>query len=391
MSAAFLIAGKDLRQRLRDRSAIVLSILAPFGLAFILGQLIPSSDETSVHRYGVVDQDGGQAARTFVTEVLGELDRDRYNEVQSVDSPAEATRLAEDNKIAAAFVIPEGFSTAAQSNGRADIAVIGNSETPIAASIARAIAESYAEELNAVRLSLATAAGGDLSGDLGALGQAAGRTTAPIALEEDAAARREFSSKTFTAAGMAVFFLFFTAQFGVLSLLAERRDGTMARLLGAPIPPAAIVVAKALSTFVLGIVSMSVLVVASSFLLGAEWGDPLGVGALIVAAVVSAMGLTSLVGGIAKTDEQAAGYSSIIAVTLGILGGTFFPISQGPGLLTKLSQLTPHYWLMRGFGDLSGGAVDVADVVLPVVALIAFGAVTGAIAMARARKLVLQA
>jgi ABC-2 type transport system permease protein len=135
---------------------------------------------------------------------------------------------------------------------------------------------------------------------------------------------------------------------------------------------------------------MSVLVVASSFLLGAEWGDPLGVGALIVAAVVSAMGLTSLVGGIAKTDEQAAGYSSIIAVTLGILGGTFFPISQGPGLLTKLSQLTPHYWLMRGFGDLSGGAVDVADVVLPVVALIAFGAVTGAIAMARARKLVLQ-
>ena len=34
---------------------------------------------------------------------------------------------------------------------------------------------------------------------------------------------------------MAVFFLFFTVQFGVTSLLEERNDGTLARLLAAPI------------------------------------------------------------------------------------------------------------------------------------------------------------
>jgi ABC-type Fe3+/spermidine/putrescine transport system ATPase subunit len=201
---------------------------------------------------------------------------------------------------------------------------------------------------------------------------------------------KTLGSKTFTAVGMAVFFLFFTAQFGVLSLLGERRDGTLARLLAAPISPGAIVTAKALSTFVLGTVSMVVLVVASTFLLGADWGDPVAVGVLILAGVVAAMGLTSLIGGFAQTDEQAAGYSSIVAVVLGILGGTFFPLSQAPGLLANLTLVTPHYWLMRGFGDLAPEGAGVADILPSILALLAFGCVLGVLALRRARWMVVR-
>ena len=45
----------------------------------------------------------------------------------------------------------------------------------------------------------------------------------------------ELDAATFYAAGMAVFFLFFTVQFGVSSILDERRDGTLARMLVAPV------------------------------------------------------------------------------------------------------------------------------------------------------------
>ena len=41
--------------------------------------------------------------------------------------------------------------------------------------------------------------------------------------------------KTQVAAGMATFFLFFSVQFGVLGLLQERRQGTLPRLLAAPV------------------------------------------------------------------------------------------------------------------------------------------------------------
>ena len=60
---------------------------------------------------------------------------------------------------------------------------------------------------------------------------------APIAISAGETADRTASSKTYYGASMAVMFVFFAAQFGVLGLLAERRNGTLARMLAAPIAP----------------------------------------------------------------------------------------------------------------------------------------------------------
>jgi ABC-2 type transport system permease protein len=189
------------------------------------------------------------------------------------------------------------------------------------------------------------------------------------------------------AVGMAVFFLFFTAQFGAVSLLTERREGTLSRLLVSPMSRRGIIAGKALYTFALGVLSMTVLVVASSLMLGADWGGALPVAALVLAGVFAAMGVQSLVTTLARTDEQAAGYASLVGVTLGLLGGTFFPLSQAGGFVAELSRLTPHFWLMRGFAESSGGN-GLATVVPSLLALSAFGLVTGAVAMARSRSLV---
>jgi ABC-2 type transport system permease protein len=109
---------------------------------------------------------------------------------------------------------------------------------------------------------------------------------------------------------------------------------------------------------------------------------------MVLAAVFAALGVQSLVTTLAKNDEQAGAYGSVIAVTLGLLGGTFFPLSQAPAAIATLSFLTPHAWIMRGLGDLSGGAGTVADLTIPVLALVAFGAITGSIALVRARGIV---
>jgi ABC-2 type transport system permease protein len=389
---AFTIARKDLRQRIRDRSAIVLSIVAPLGLAALLGAVLPSDEDAESHRYAVVDEDGGPVARAFVEDVLGGFDREPGTTIATAGSFAEAERMTEEGAVAAAWILPEGLSQAVDTGTPARIDVIGNADSPIATQIAEAVAGAYVAEVNAVRLSVITAINpgdGPAMRPTDDLVRRASETVSPIGVRQGAADTRELDASTFFAAGMAVFFLFFTAQYGVLSLLGERREGTLARLLAAPIPPGAIVAGKALSTFVLGLVSMVVLVVASTLLLGADFGDPIGVAVLILGAVVSAMGLTSLVAGMARTEEQANGYGSILAVTLGILGGTFFPLFQGPGFLTTVSQLTPHHWLMRGFADLGSGG-GLGDVLVPMAALTAFGLVTGGIALLRARQTVMQ-
>ena len=46
MRAAFIIAAKDLSQRIRDRSAILLGLVAPLGLALIFSAIIPSGTDS---------------------------------------------------------------------------------------------------------------------------------------------------------------------------------------------------------------------------------------------------------------------------------------------------------------------------------------------------------
>ena len=61
---------------------------------------------------------------------------------------------------------------------------------------------------------------------------------------------------------MAVLFLFFAAQFGVVSLHAERRAGTLARMLAAPVSARTVLFGKVLVSIVLGVVSMAIVAVA---------------------------------------------------------------------------------------------------------------------------------
>jgi len=390
MRAALKIARKDLKRSIRDRSAIALTLGAPLLLAFILSSVLGSADESFTVSYAVVDDDGGDIARSFVDGALGGMEEEGFAEISEVDDVEGAERLIDDGDIGAAFVLPSGFTDAVQAGRAAEIRVLTNPDTMISAEIARSVARGFASDLNAVSLSIATvlSEGGGEGVSPDELGQAARDTEQPARVTEAMAGSREFDTKTFFAAGMAVFFLFFTAQFGAVSLLTERKEGTLARLLAAPVSTRSIIGAKALYGYVLGAGSMAILIVASSLLMGASWGDPVGVALLVAAGVFAAMGIQSVVTTLAKTDEQAAGYGSVVGVTLGLLGGTFFPLSQAPPFLQNVSNATPHAWLMRGFGDLSGGVGTIADVLPSLGALIAIGAATGVIALMRSRSLV---
>lgn len=385
--AALLIAGKDLRERLRDRSALMIAVVVPLALAAIFSLTLHDVTGGSItFEYALADEDRGPVARAFGEGVLARLEREGLVDLTVVEGAAEARALAEADEVGAAFVLPAGFSDAVAGGEPAALSVIGSADAPIASQVARSIADGFAAELNAVRLAVATAlaSGG---ADPAELADAAARTPRPIELRDVSTERRELDTETFYAAGMAVFFLFFTVQFGVTSLLDERRDGTLWRLVAAPIHRGSILGGKLLTSFVLGLVSMVVLAVTTSLLLGADWGDPAGVALVLLAGVLSAIGVMALIATIARTAEQAGYAQAIAALTLGLLGGAFFPVARVGGAIATLSLLTPHAWFLRGLGELSGGGGPAA--VLPAVgAMLAFAAVTGGIALARLGRMV---
>ena len=387
MRAAWLICLKDLRARLRDRSAVLIGIVVPLGLAFIFNSIFSGiSGASDVISLGVVNADHGAVSQQFTGQVLPAVGRSGLITIHPEATLERARALAANGTLAAVIVIPAGFSARVQANQPASMQVIGNVDAPISTQIARSIAESYAADLNRVRLSVATVAAGSTPlppARIQAL--AAQAAAAPVAVSDVSAQTKELDQKSFFAAGMAVFFLFFTVQFGVTSLLEERHDGTLARLLAAPISRASILGGKLLTSFLLGVISMSVLVVATTLLFGASWGNPLGVAVLVVAAILAATGIMALIATLARNAEQAANWQSVVAVVLGLLGGTFFPVSQAPGVLSRLTFVAPQAWFLRGLGDLRGGSISVVWV--PALAMLIFAVVTGALATMRLRRL----
>lgn len=386
---AVQIALKDLKQRLRDRSAYIWGIVAPLGLAAIFSLLFGPITEFEAS-FALADLDGGPVGSGFV-EQLGAFEEQGILTLEVVDTAAAAEALAEAGSVDAAFVIPAGFSQQVSAGQAVDIEVIGNVDSALATQVARSFAGGFAGEINTVGAAACTAltAAGAPCQDNPALGALAASALAdpvfsasPAVLGDTPAASKELSTDTFYSAGMAILFVFLTVQFGVSGLLEERQNGTMARLLAAPISRRSIVAGKALTSFSLGVVSLTVMVVGTTLLLGAEWGNSLGVAVLVLAGVIAATGIMFVVAAFARTPDQAASLQAIIAFVLAMLGGTFFPIAQVGGLVATLSLVTPHAWFLRGLGDLAaGGGLGSAFPAAIYVAL--FGVVTGGLALAR--------
>jgi ABC-2 type transport system permease protein len=389
MAASLDIAGKDLRQRIRDRSAILLAIVVPLALAAIFSVLFGPAATPRPFDYAVVDHDGGPITQAFTTEVLEFLETEEIVTVEAMDEEA-ARQAVSDGDLDAAFVFPAGFSDAVRSDRPVEVQVVGSVDSPTGSSVARSIARSYVADLDAARVAVAAVVHrqpGSTDEEISAIAEQVATAPPPVALNDVSATAKVLDSKTYFAAGMAVFFLMFTVQFGVSSLIEERSDGTLARLLAAPVRRSSILVGKLLTSIVLGVVSLSVLVVATSLLLGARWGDPLGVALLILAGVLAATGITSVVASLARTPEQAGSWQAVIAVSLGLLGGAFFPIQQSGSFMATVSLITPHAWFLRGLGGLVGEGT-VLDALPAVAALLCFAIVTGAIALARIGRVV---
>jgi ABC-2 type transport system permease protein len=385
LRAALLILGKDLRLRVRDRSVLLFGVIVPLGLTVLFSLIFPEMEEFELPA-AVVDLDGGPVAAAFVDDLLPALVAAEVVVPVAANDEADARALLADGEISAAWILPAGFSDAVAAGRGAEIEVLVNPDRALAGEVAQGIARGFATRIDEVTLAVATAAVSGVPPEgLEAVGQRAAAADPLVAIEPLVAEDAQLDPIGYLAAGMAAFFVFFTVQFGVTGLLEERQQGTMPRLLAAPIPPAAVQIGKAAGAFVLGIVSVSVLAVGSRLLLGASWGPVLGTAILIVALVFAATGLMAFVGSFARTAEQAGNLQSIVAVSLGMLGGVFFPV--GGGLLATLAVVSPHGWFLRGLGA-QVAAGDWRAVLPAAGAMALFGLVATIPAVLRLRKAV---
>jgi ABC-2 type transport system permease protein len=388
MRAALVIAGRILRQRLRDRSAIIFAVVTPLALALAFAAIIPDFSGSFHTTIAVVDNDRDEVADLLVNDVLGSLSGpDGILDVTTLPDAAAARQAVIDDDAGAAIIIPAGFTPSVQAGAPAELTILAGGGTA-AGEVAKAIVTDFANAIGTVQLMVATVdvSGGAADAETVAAAQEALRGTSPVTVEDLVAEHRQASLATFYGAAMAIMFVFFATQYGALALLGERQEGTLSRLLAAPIPASAILLGGALASLALGLISMVVLDVATSTVAKANWGPPLPVLALIASAVVAASGISILLAGFARTAEGAGGVNAIVALILSSIGGVFIPLSQAPEILSRVALITPHAWFLRAIDTLSVPGAGFIQIAPSILVLLGMGAVTGGIGLARARR-----
>ena len=383
LSATGTIAVKDFRQRIRDRSIFIMGVVAPLVLALIFNAVFGGTDgigENVTLDIGVFDADGGEVSDAFV-ETLSAIADDGFITLTHLETEPEARAVVDAGDVGAVIVLPATLSSSVEGGVDAVITVIGSVDAPITTQVALAIVEGFGA--NVARGSAAATAlfmAGEIGpGEIPTVAAQAATEAPTLVMGEIPAATRQLDSATYFVAGLSIFFLFFIAGMAVTSLLDERRTGTLSRLLAAPIPSGAVVAGKSLTSVAIGLLSMAILVPASTLLIGADWGPVLGVAALAAAVVLALVAIMTLVGSVARTAEQAGNLQAIVGVTMAMLGGTFIRIS-GDGLLSQLSLITPNAWFLRGLSAMAGGG-DPAQALPAVAVLLAMAAVTGSIGL----------
>jgi ABC-2 type transport system permease protein len=378
-----VIAAKDLRQRFRDRSAVVLGFVAPLLIAALMSFAFQGAEQFHA-TMGVVDHDHGALSSAF-RDVLASKGLRSVVTTRSFRDEGAARSALRHRRVAAVFVLPDGFSAAATSATPVPIDVLTSVDLQLAGQVASSVATSFVAQINADRLSVATAvAAGAPASQLAALSARAATLRLPIDVHSGSSGARTLHAVSYYAPGMGIFFMFFAISFAARSYFVEQRSGTLERITAAA-RPGQVLVGKALSVFVYGTASLATMALVTSLAFGADWGGPLLASALGLSMVSAVVALTALVIVVSRTERQAEGIASIVVFGLALLGGNFVFVSAAPALLRRLALFTPNGWALRGFVDLATGPHRWSAVALPVASIWAFTAVVATTTMVLAR------
>ena len=408
MKKLFLIGIKDLKLVMRDRAALTFMLLAPFlltiGMGFVTGRFSGNSSGLSNIPVVIVNLDheqlGDALADIFSSEELADL----MEPSASADSE-EARHFVDDDKASAAVIIPEGFTrsiipadgTMFDANDvqpePVKIEVYTNPSRPTNAGVIKAIVDEFVSRIEERRTSGMTSilqlmASGVLNpqtaeSEARNLFQTVdeNQTTAiTLKTNKEGAEAIEFDILAYMAPGMALLFLMYTVSYGGRSILAERSQGTLPRMLVSPTNTSQILGGKVLGIFFTGVAQVGILILASSMFFGVKWGDTLGVILLILAAVFGATGWGMLITALARTPAQIGSIGSALMLIFGILGGSFIQLENMPPLIQTLSKITPNAWGLDGFTTLALGGI-LPNLREPITALLIMGTVLFGVAV----------
>lgn len=163
-------------------------------------------------------------------------------------------------------------------------------------------------------------------------------------------------------AGTAIMMLLFSVAGLGMSLLDEKQEGTLKRLLVAPVPPVHILLGKMLSANVIAIAQLVAMVVFAVLAFGLQVrSHVVGLSLVVLATAYACSAFGVFLAAIAKSRQQVQGLSTLIILVMSGIGGSMIPLFFMPAFMQKIAVLSVNYWGIQGFFDVLWRELPLTD------------------------------
>jgi ABC-2 type transport system permease protein len=186
--------------------------------------------------------------------------------------------------------------------------------------------------------------------------------------------------------GYLVMFVFFAAAVTAETIVRERQNHTLERLLASSVKRWAILGGVYTGTLIRGLVQILIFWIAGILIFNIDLGiAPAAVIILSILMVIMSSAFALMLATLARTERSAGSIAVVTALLLAPLGGCWWPLFILPRWLQNLAKISPHAWANTGFNKLMLFGADFSAVVPEMLALVGFAVVFALIAVWRFR------
>ena len=398
MKRIWTLASKDFLETRRDRLALLFTVVMPLAFTAFFGIMFGGGSDR--FPLAIHNADSGAPA----TQLVSALAKSGVVKTETMTA-ADAEKAVDENKAAAALVIPAGFSADLAAGRPAELTLVSTAGSTGAQTVQTEVTALAGELVAGERAAQAAVAvartlpSSDSGGGEQALKDAALLMARPLAaqslahpvatvkvIEAGTAAGQIPNGFVLSSPGMLVNFILFSLLTAGVALIQERRNFTLLRLMTTHVRRWELIAGKVLGMFVLTFVQQIILIGAGQLLFGVDYlRDPAALLMMMIALSLVASTLGLLLAAVLTSEQAMVATTVIVSMSVSALSGAWFPLEITGPAFQFVGHLLPTSWILDGLRGIIVRGFDVADVLPAFGFALAWSAVLFALAVWRFR------
>lgn len=154
-------------------------------------------------------------------------------------------------------------------------------------------------------------------------------------------------------AGTSVMMLLFSVAGIGGSLLDEKSEGMLKKLLCAPVHPNSILYGKMVYANIISIIQLMIMFIFGWLVFGLPILHYLpSIAIMILATAYACSSFGIVLASFARSRQQVQGLSTVIVLVMSGIGGSMIPVFMMPDIMQKIAVITVNYWGIQGFYDI---------------------------------------